>query len=84
MVKKIAKNVGRILMTATIVVVGSANVRAQIPILDIISAVAKKVVVAIDLKVQELQMQTIQLQVAEKELENTMEDSELGDITGWV
>lgn len=60
------------------------GVRAQIPILDIISFVSKKVVVALDLKVQELQTQTIELQAAEKELENEMEDSELGDIFGWV
>lgn len=57
---------------------------AQIPILDIINAAAKKVVVAIDLKVQALQTQTIELQAAEKEVENSMEDSELGDIIGWV
>jgi hypothetical protein len=57
---------------------------AQIPILDIINAAAKKVVLAIDLKVQELQPQTIELQAAEKEVENSMEDTELGDIIGWV
>ena len=57
---------------------------AQIPVLDIINIAAKKVVVAIDLKVQELQTQTIELQAAEKEVENSMEDTELGDIIGWV
>jgi uncharacterized protein YfbU (UPF0304 family) len=81
---KYAKKVGRILMIAAITQIAGARLEAQIPILDIINAAAKKVVVAIDLKVQELQTQTIQLQVAEKDLENSMEDSELGDITGWV
>ena len=61
-----------------------AGVRAQIPIIDIIGTLAKKVVVAIDLKVQELQTETIELQAAEKQLENSMEDTELGDIIGWV
>lgn len=74
----------RILVVLMIPMAASTGVRAQIPILDIISFVAKKVVVAIDLKVQELQTQAIQLQAAEKELENEMEDSELGDIFGWV
>jgi len=57
---------------------------AQIPILDLINLAAKKVVVAVDLKIQQLQTQTIELQAAEKELENSMESTELGDIIGWV
>lgn len=75
--------VSRVVMLVPALVSGVVA-RAQIPIIDIINAAAKKVVVAIDLKVQALQTQTINLQVAEKELENTMEDSELGDIIGWV
>jgi hypothetical protein len=81
---KNAKNVGLFPLAISTMLLAGVPVRAQIPILDIINAAAKKVVMAIDLKVQELQTQTIQLQVAEKDLENTMEDSELGDITGWV
>ena len=60
------------------------SARAQIPILDIINAAVKKVIVATDLEVQRLQTQTIGLQNAQKELENDMAQSELTGITGWV
>ena len=71
-------------MAIFIILCGDQGVRAQIPVLDLINAVAKKVVVAIDLKVQALQTQTIQLQAAEKQVENAMQSAELGDIIGWV
>jgi len=56
-------------------------------ILDIISIIktaVKKVIVAADLEVEKLQTQTIELQNAQKQLENAMQQSELGDITNWV
>lgn len=62
---------------------GSA-VRAQIPILEIIKAAVKKVIVATDLEVERLQTETIGLQNTEKEAENDMALSELNDIKGWV
>jgi hypothetical protein len=58
--------------------------REQIPVLDVINYAAKKVVVAIDLKVQQLQTATIELQAAQKDLENDMEQTDLGDIIGSV
>jgi hypothetical protein len=61
--------------------------RASAQILDIIGlaeAVAKEVIEAADLKIQELQNETIALQNAEKELENNMTGGLLDDITGWV
>ncbi len=57
---------------------------AQIPILSIIKAAIKKVIVAIDLEVQRLQTKTIWLQNAQKVVENTMSQLKLTDITGWV
>ena len=70
---------------AGLLVMGCAwSGRAQIPVLDLINFAAKKVVVAIDLKVQQLQTATIELQAAEKEVENGMEETDLGDIIGWV
>jgi hypothetical protein len=57
---------------------------AQIPILSIITGAVKKVIVAIDLEVQRLQTQTIFLQDAQKQIENTMEQLKLNDITDWV
>lgn len=61
-----------------------APVRAQIPILDIINAAVKKVIVATDLEIERMQTETIEAQNTEKALENDMAQSELSDITGWV
>ena len=58
--------------------------RAQIPILDIINAAVKKVIVATDLEIERMQTETIDAQNTEKALENDMAKSELSDITGWV
>ena len=61
-----------------------SQVRAQIPVVDIITEAAKKAVMAIDLYVQQLQTETIGLQEAQKELENEMQLGELSAITGWL
>ena len=57
---------------------------AQIPGVGIITGVIKKVIVAIDLKVQQLQNQTIALQNAEQKLENSLHLSSLNNISGWL
>jgi len=57
---------------------------AQVPIVSLVSSVIKKVITALDLKVQELQNQTITLQNAEQSLENSMSLGNLNDITGWI
>ena len=62
----------------------SSGVQAQIPIVSIISQLAQKVVVAIDLGVQKKQLETLELQSAEQDAQNSMEESELSDIGGWL
>jgi hypothetical protein len=57
---------------------------AQIPIVEIIKAGVKKVIKAIDLKIQRLQNKTIWLQNAQKTLENKMQELKLGEISDWV
>lgn len=57
---------------------------AQIPIVSLVTSAIKKVITAIDLKVQQLQNQTIALQNAEKSLENKMALGNLNDISGWL
>lgn len=57
---------------------------AQIPIVDIVSEAAKKVVMAIDLQVQQLETETLGLQEAQKEIENELVGSELSGIAGWL
>lgn len=57
---------------------------AQLLILDIIKAAVKKVIVAIDLKVQQMQNKTLWLQNAQKELEDKMAQLKLKDISDWA
>ena len=60
------------------------QVKAQIPIVEIIKAGIKKVIKAVDLKIQRLQNKTIWLQNAQKTLENTMSKLKLNEISDWV
>jgi hypothetical protein len=66
------------------ILIPSREVQAQIPIAEIIKAAVKKVIIAVDLKVQRLQNKTIWLQNAQKTLENTMSKLHLDDISDWV
>ena len=60
------------------------TVSAQDPIAEIIKAGIKKVIKAVDLKIQRLQNETIWLQNAQKVVENTMSEMKLNEITDWV
>lgn len=57
---------------------------AQLAIAEVIKAGVKKVVKAIDLKVQRLQNQTIWLQNAQKTLENKLSQLKLVEIADWT
>jgi len=57
---------------------------AQLAIADVIASAVKRVIRAIDLKVQRLQNKTIWLQNAQKTLENQMLKLKLDEITDWV
>ncbi len=59
------------------------HTNAQIPILEIIKAAVKKVIKAVDLKIQRLQNKTIWLQNAQKTLENKMSKLKLTEISEW-
>lgn len=63
---------------------GGGNARAQIPVVNLVTAVLKKVIIAIDLKVQQLQNQTIALQNAEQQAENNLHLNSLNNISGWL
>lgn len=49
----------------------------------IVGTVVKKVIKAIDLKIQRLQNETIWLQIAQKQIENELSKIRLGQIAGW-
>lgn len=51
---------------------------------NIIGEALKRVIMAIDLRIQKLQTRTILLQDAQRQLENVMEAAHLADITDWV
>ena len=62
----------------------SVKVRAQVPIAEVIKEGIKKVIVAVDLKIQRLQNKVIWLQNAQKAIENTMSKVKLNEISDWV
>ncbi|WP_207428913.1 conjugal transfer protein TraI [Pedobacter sp. SYSU D00535] len=77
-----------ILMPASMIVlmvsmpVGHAN--AQVAILEVIKAGVKKVIRAVDLKIQRMQNETIWLQNAQKVMENQLSKLKLTEISQWT
>lgn len=68
-----------------VVLIGIApGIKAQDPITLIIKQGIKKVIIAVDLKIQRLQTKTIWLQNAQKVEENAMSKLKLNQITDWV
>jgi len=57
---------------------------AQVAVLEVIRAGVKKVIKAVDLKVQRLQNETIWLQNAQKVLENQLSKLKLAEIADWT
>ena len=76
-------NSKRIFLVAMFVITAIIS-KAQDPITLIIKEGITKVIVAVDLKIQRLQNETIWLQNAQKTLENTMSKLKLEEISGWV
>lgn len=69
-------------MTLFVALPKGAN--AQVAVLEVIKAGVKKVIKAVDLKVQRLQNQTIWLQNAQKVLENQLSKLKLTEIADWT
>lgn len=61
-----------------------AESTAALPILEIVKAVTKKVIKAIDLRIQKLQNKTIWLQNAQKQIENVLSKLKLEEISYWT
>jgi hypothetical protein len=62
----------------------TTNEAAALPILGLIKAAVKKIIKAIDLRIQRLQNKTIWLQNAQKQLENTLSKLKLDEISDWT
>ena len=61
-----------------------AEKTAALPILEIVKAITKKVIKAIDLRIQKLQNKTIWLQNAQKKVENVLSKLKLDEISDWT
>ncbi|KAF2342881.1 conjugal transfer protein TraI [Flavobacterium tistrianum] len=61
-----------------------ADKMVALPILEIVKAVTKKVIKAIDLRIQKLQNKTIWLQNAQKKAENVLSKLKLDEISDWT
>ncbi|WP_288373878.1 conjugal transfer protein TraI [uncultured Algoriphagus sp.] len=57
--------------------------KAAVPIAEIIRQGVKKIIVAVDLKIQRMQNDTIWLQQAQQKLENVLTESQLAEIASW-
>lgn len=73
------------LLVSLVVLLSPMNrVYAQLAVAEIIKMAIKKVIIAVDLKIQRLQTKTIWLQNAQKVAENEMSKLKLDQITDWV
>lgn len=74
-----------LLITAMGIFLPVSKTEAQaLEIIEVIKAGVKKVIKAVDLKIQRLQNETIWLQNAQKAIENTMSKLRLDEISDWV
>jgi hypothetical protein len=73
-----------ILIALIIVLFTVPKANAQFVIAEVIKLTVKKVIKAIDLKVQRMQNKTIWLQNAQKVLENELSKVKLTEISGWT
>ncbi len=67
-----------------VILMPTQQAHSSIAILEIIRQGVKKVIVAIDLKIQRLQNKTIWLQNAQKVLENKLSELKLTEIAEWT
>ncbi|SMD01414.1 conjugal transfer protein TraI [Pedobacter nyackensis] len=72
------------LSAMTLLVALPTGANAQLAIAEVIKAGVKKVIKAVDLKVQRLQNQTIWLQNAQKVIENQLSKLKLTEISDWT
>lgn len=68
----------------TLMVALPTGANAQVAVLEVIKAGVKKVIKAVDLRVQRLQNETIWLQNAQKVLENQLSKLKLTEIADWT
>lgn len=70
-------------MIVLMVSMPTTEANAQVAVLEVIKAGVKKVIKAVDLKVQRMQNETLWLQNAQKVMENQLSKLKLGEIATW-
>ncbi len=70
-------------LIALFVCLPAGQATAQVAVAEVIKAAVTKVIKAVDLQIQSMQNKTIWLQNAQKSIENTLSQSQLGQITSW-
>jgi len=73
-----------ILVMLLALLAAAPTVKAQIPVVGLLTGAIKKVIKAIDLEIQRQQNKVLWLQNAQKTLENTMSKMHLDDISDWT
>lgn len=73
-----------VVLSLALLMSAATHVQAQAGIAQVIAEGIKKVIRAVDLRIQRLQNQTIWLQNAQKTIENTLSKLRLDEITDWV
>lgn len=74
----------RALLAMLVLCVSIDRSHAQVPVLGIVQTILKKVIAQLDIKVQQLQLQTIELQSAQKETENALSQGKLAEVVSWL
>ncbi|WP_317162916.1 hypothetical protein [Pedobacter puniceum] len=70
-------------MIVLMVSLPTQEANAQIAVLEVIKAGVKKVIKAVDLKIQRMQNETLWLQNAQKVMENQLSKLKLTEIANW-
>jgi hypothetical protein len=78
--KKALLNAGLVLLLG----LQAQQSHAQVPGVGLVTGVIKKVIIALDLKVQQLQNQTLKIQNLQQQVENKLSLGSLNDISGWL
>ncbi len=73
----------RLALMLALLCLNSPSQAAALPLAEIIRQGVKKIIVAVDLKIQRLQNETIWLQQVQQKLENILSKNELADIAAW-
>lgn len=71
-------------MIVLLVSIPTQRTNAQVAVLEVIKAGVKKVIRAVDLKIQRMQNETVWLQNAQKVMENQLSKLKLTEISDWT